>query len=108
MVNSLRESSPFGRVARIHTRAARKIRSELQWAGRGKKESALLLLPPLRPSWLRLSLAGSFAARKLDVHITELFVSTASLNFLFLFVCQSVSTILFSSGKKMLPCDVFL
>ena len=52
-------------------------------AGRGKKERALLLLPPSRPSWLRLSLAGSLAARKLDVHITELFVSTESLNFLY-------------------------
>ena len=87
MVTSLRVSSPFGRVARIHTSAARERRRQLQGAGagagRGKKESALLLLPPLCPSWFRLSLAGSLAARKLDVHITELFVSTESLNFLF-------------------------
>ena len=83
MLTSLGVSSPFWRVARIHSRAARVRSRELQGAGRGKKESALLLLPPSRPSWFRLSLAGSLAARKLDVHITELFVSTESLNFLF-------------------------
>lgn len=52
-------------------------------SGARKKESALLFLRPSRPSWLRLSLAGSLAARKLDFHITELFVTTESLNFLF-------------------------